>query len=167
LIVCTISIIRRAVFLRGGSSSHLGLDVPAPVWQLLQQRLKDVVKTPMVPMNSSTGMPLSTWMFLKICSDISPVGAAGFAAAGAGACARAVRAGCAGTVAGAFPGVDAATEAADVCAESVVPPRAKAILVTHATVSAAAVATSRFEPNPIDVLLAVLDPDPGTRDPGI
>ena len=71
--VCTILIMLRATFFRGGSSSHFGLDVPAPVWQLPQQRLNDVVNTPMVPMNSSTGMPLSTWMFLKTFSDSSLV----------------------------------------------------------------------------------------------
>src|SRR5215475_5144683 len=76
---CTIEIIARAVRLRGGSSSHFGFDVPAPVWQLPQQRLSDVVKTPIVPMNSSTGMPFSTWTFLKTLSDIC--GVAGVAAA--------------------------------------------------------------------------------------
>src|SRR4029077_14786632 len=70
LMSCTIEIIARAVRLRGGSSSHFGFDVPAPVWQLPQHRLSDVVNTPIVPMNSSTGMPLSTWMFLKTVSDI-------------------------------------------------------------------------------------------------
>src|SRR5437660_3306301 len=76
---CTIEIIARAVRLRGGSSSHFGFDVPAPVWQLPQHRLNDVVNTPIVPMNSSTGMPLSTWMFLNTVSDIC--GLAGVAAA--------------------------------------------------------------------------------------
>ena len=37
------------------------------MWQLPQHKLSDVVKTPIVPMNSSTGMPFSTWMFLKTC----------------------------------------------------------------------------------------------------
>src|SRR5439155_10574136 len=66
----TICIIRRAVLFRGGSSSHFGLDVPAPVWQSPQHKLSDAVNTPIVPMNSSTGMPFSTWTFLKACSDI-------------------------------------------------------------------------------------------------
>src|SRR5215467_2309066 len=79
---CTIEIIARAVRLRGGSSSHFGFDVPAPVWQLPQQRLSDVVNTPIVPMNSSTGIPLSTWMFLNTVSDIC-----GFAVAAAAAAA--------------------------------------------------------------------------------
>src|SRR5215467_11908090 len=79
LMFCTMATIARAVRLRGGSSSHFGFDVPAPVWQLPQQRLSDVVNTPMVPMNSSTGMPLSTWMFLKTLSD--SCGVAGVAAA--------------------------------------------------------------------------------------
>ena len=76
LTICTM---RRAVTLRGGSSSHFGFDVPAPVWQLPQQRLSDVVNTPIVPMNSSTGMPLSTCTFLKTLSEI--YGGAGVAAA--------------------------------------------------------------------------------------
>src|SRR5215831_15744070 len=76
---CTMLIMARAVRLRGGSSSHFGFDVPAPVWQLPQHRLSDVVKTPIVPMNSSTGMPLSTWTFLNTLSDIC--GVAGVAAA--------------------------------------------------------------------------------------
>src|SRR5215831_2787459 len=80
LMSCTIEIIARAVRLRGGSSSHFGFDVPAPVWQLPQQRLSDVVNTPIVPMNSSTGIPLSTWTFLKTLSDIC-----GFAVAAAAA----------------------------------------------------------------------------------
>src|SRR5215510_10531721 len=75
----TMLIIARAVRLRGGSSSHFGFDVPAPVWQLPQQRLSDVVNTPIVPMNSSTGIPLRTWTFLKTLSDIC--GVAGVAAA--------------------------------------------------------------------------------------
>src|SRR5215831_5793228 len=78
---CTIVIIARAVRLRGGSSSHFGFDVPAPVWQLPQHRLSDVVNTPIVPMNSSTGMPLSTWMFLKTVSDICGLAVAAAAAA--------------------------------------------------------------------------------------
>src|SRR6516164_10261291 len=71
----------RAVRLRGGSSSNFGFDVPAPVWQLPQQRLSDVVNTPIVPMNSSTGMPLSTWMFLNTVSDICGFAVAAVAAA--------------------------------------------------------------------------------------
>jgi hypothetical protein len=63
--------------------------VPAPVWQLPQHRLSDVVKTPIVPMNSSTGMPLSTWTFLNTVSDIC--GRAVIAAA----CAACLRAGAA------------------------------------------------------------------------
>src|SRR5262245_8129037 len=80
LMFWTIAIIARAVRLRGGSSSHFGFDVPAPVWQLPQHRLSEVVNTPIVPMNSSTGMPLSTWMFLNTVSDIW-----GFAVAAAAA----------------------------------------------------------------------------------
>jgi hypothetical protein len=37
LMAATICIMRRAVLFFGGSSSHFGLDVPAPVWQSPQQ----------------------------------------------------------------------------------------------------------------------------------
>src|SRR5215472_11787408 len=70
LIAFTIWIIRRAMSFRGGSSSHFGLEVPAPVWQSPQHTVNAAEKRPIVPMNSSTGMPLSTWMFLKTCSAI-------------------------------------------------------------------------------------------------
>src|ERR1051325_3196677 len=43
LMFCTICVMVRAMRLRGLlSSSHFGLDVPAPTWQLPQQRLSDV-----------------------------------------------------------------------------------------------------------------------------
>src|SRR5882724_5533799 len=32
--------------------------------------------TPMVPMKSSTGIPFSAWMFLKVCSEVRFAGAA-------------------------------------------------------------------------------------------
>ena len=47
------------------------------MWQSVQLRPVAVAKNPMVAMNSSTGIPLSTWMFLKTCSAIG--GAAGAA----------------------------------------------------------------------------------------
>ncbi len=94
LMFWTIWTIARAVRFRAVcgdpvSSSHFGSDVPAPVWQLPQHRLSDVVKTPIVPMNSSTGMPLSTWTFLNTASDICGLAVA------AAACAACLRAGAA------------------------------------------------------------------------
>src|SRR5438552_3501365 len=71
----TICIIRRAVRFFGGSSSHLGFDVPAPVWQSPQQTVNAAENSPMVPMNSSTGIPFRTWTFLKTWSDICGCGA--------------------------------------------------------------------------------------------
>ena len=65
LMAATIWIIRRAVRFFGGSSSHFGLDVPAPVWQSPQQTLSAAENSPIVPMNSSTGIPLRTCTFLK------------------------------------------------------------------------------------------------------
>src|SRR5258706_13284835 len=39
--------------------------------------------TPLVPMKSATGIPLSAWMFLKVCSEVGVfVGATCFAGAG-------------------------------------------------------------------------------------
>src|SRR5580658_11187177 len=86
LMAFTIWIMRRAIFLRGGASSaQFGLSPPAPVWQSPQQTLRAAEKRPMVPMNSSTGMPLRIWMFLKATSDICWRGIAG-----AGFCAKAL-----------------------------------------------------------------------------
>src|SRR5580765_6823301 len=120
---CTIEIIARAVRLRGGSSSHFGFDVPAPVWQLPQHRLNDVVNTPIVPMNSSTGMPLSTWMFLKTVSDIC-----GFEVIAAAAAV------CLNTL---FMWIGIAVPGA-IRDSDVVTPVANAMLVSHATVSTVA-----------------------------
>src|SRR5262249_28585012 len=82
LMAFTMVTILRAICFRGGSASHCGFDVPAPTWQSPQQTLNAAEKSPIVPMNSSTGMPFSTWIFLKACSDICGLAAAG-------ACARA------------------------------------------------------------------------------
>src|ERR1700680_1757802 len=68
LMVFTIWAIWRALSFRGGSSSHFGLDVPAPVWQSPQHTFRGAEKSPIVPMNSSTGIPFQTLMFLKSCS---------------------------------------------------------------------------------------------------
>src|SRR5947209_5123561 len=70
LILFTISTIRRATTFRGGSAAQSGWSVPAPVWQSPQHTLRAAENSPMVPMNSSTGMPFSTWIFLNACSDI-------------------------------------------------------------------------------------------------
>src|SRR6516225_5715330 len=143
---CTIVIIARAVFLRGGSSSHFGFDVPAPVWQLPQQRLSDVVNTPIVPMNSSTGMLLSTWMFLKTVSDIC-----GFAVAAAAAAAWPF-AGLAGLnlearwIGTAVPGANV-FDLVSVRSGNVAAPVANAMLVSHAIVSMVTPNTSHLEKN--------------------
>ncbi len=70
LIAFTIRTMRRAIFFRGGSSSHFGFEVPAPVWQSPQHTVRAAEKSPIVPMNSSTGIPFSTWIFLKTSSAI-------------------------------------------------------------------------------------------------
>src|SRR6185369_766890 len=77
LIALTIVTILRAICFRGGSASHCGFDVPAPTWQSPQQTLSAAENSPIVPMNSSTGMPLRTWIFLKACSDVCGLAAAG------------------------------------------------------------------------------------------
>src|SRR5262249_7083824 len=74
LMAATICIMRRAVRFFGGSSSHFGFDVPAPVWQSPQQTVRAAENNPMVPMNSSTGIPFKTWTFLKTWSDIWTAG---------------------------------------------------------------------------------------------
>src|SRR5215471_17420921 len=43
----------------------------------MQLRLKAAANIPMVSMNSSTGMPLRTWTFLKTVSDICGLGSCG------------------------------------------------------------------------------------------
>ena len=49
--------------------------------------LRAAENSPIAPMNSSTGMPFSTWTFLKAASDICDPGADGaWAAAWAPAC---------------------------------------------------------------------------------
>ena len=50
----------------------------------MQQKVRAAENNPIVPMNSSTGMPLRTWIFLKAASAFSP-GRAPFG----GACANA------------------------------------------------------------------------------
>src|SRR5579859_6036704 len=70
LMPCIIEIILRATCLRGMSLSHWGSDPPAPTWQSPQQTFRAAEKRPMVPMNSSTVRPLSTWTFLKTSSAI-------------------------------------------------------------------------------------------------
>src|SRR5580700_4848210 len=70
---CTIRIIRRAVTLRGVSWAKT-LQSPSTfgsTWQSVQLKLVDAAMNPIVSMNSSTGIPLSTVTFLKACSDIS------------------------------------------------------------------------------------------------
>src|SRR5580704_8185926 len=62
-------IIRRAVSLRGLSSAYFSQLPPlSALWQSVQVSPREAEKNPMVAMNWSTGMPLSTRMFLKVCS---------------------------------------------------------------------------------------------------
>src|SRR5580698_6423198 len=70
LILFITSTMWRATSFRGGSLSHCGLEPPAPTWQSPQQTFKAAEKRPMVPMNSSTVKPFSTFMFLKTSSAI-------------------------------------------------------------------------------------------------
>src|SRR5579871_538210 len=69
----TIRIIFRAVALRGVSWAYV-LQSPSTfgsTWQSMQLRFVDAAMNPIVSMNSSTGIPLSTVTFLKACSDMS------------------------------------------------------------------------------------------------
>ena len=40
------------------------------MWQSVQFRLSDAARNPIVPMNSSTGIPFRAWTFLNTSSDI-------------------------------------------------------------------------------------------------
>src|SRR4029077_19267755 len=62
---------RRAVCLMGVSSAYFEGSLPlALVWQSRQFRLREAAMKPIVAMNSSTGIPRSTWTFLKTSSAI-------------------------------------------------------------------------------------------------
>ena len=68
----TIRIIRRAVCLRGVSSAYFSqLPELSETWQSVQLKPREAEKNPIVAMNSFTGIPLSTWTFLKTSSAIS------------------------------------------------------------------------------------------------
>ena len=62
----------RAVCFRGVSSANLATSPAlASPWQLVQLKLREAAKKPIVFMNSSAGIPLSTWTFLNTSSAIS------------------------------------------------------------------------------------------------
>jgi hypothetical protein len=71
LMPCIIVTIRRAVRFLGVSAAQSTRSVPAASWQSEQSNARAAHMTPIVPMKSSTGMPLSTWTFLKASSDIN------------------------------------------------------------------------------------------------
>src|SRR5260370_5437193 len=67
----SIKTILRAVCLSGVSSAYRSqLPALSVTWQSVQFKLREAEKKPIVPMNSFTGIPRSTWMFLKASSDI-------------------------------------------------------------------------------------------------
>src|SRR5438132_9746542 len=67
----TIVIIRRAVCLSGVSSAKCAqLPSLCGVWQSTQFKPREAEKNPIVSINSSTGIPLRTWMLLKTSSAI-------------------------------------------------------------------------------------------------
>ena len=71
LSAATICIMRRAVRFFGLSSAYFAQSPPlSSTWQSVQFRPRDAEKNPIVPMNSSTGMPLRIWTFLKTSSAI-------------------------------------------------------------------------------------------------
>ena len=71
LMVLTIRIILRAVCFSGVSSANLATSLALAVtWQSMQFMLRDAAIKPMVPMNSFTVSPRSTWTFLKTSSAI-------------------------------------------------------------------------------------------------
>src|SRR5438105_4313697 len=71
----TICIILRDVCFNGVSSAYFAqLFSLSGVWHSVQFKLRAAAKNPIVSMNSSTGMPLRTWTFLKTSSTISGFG---------------------------------------------------------------------------------------------
>src|SRR5436309_1468538 len=67
-------IIRRAVCFSALSSAYFSQLPPlSSTWQSVQFRPNEAEKNPIVPMNSSTGIPLSTWTFLNTCSAMGGV----------------------------------------------------------------------------------------------
>src|SRR6267142_2015714 len=70
LMVCTICAILRAVRFLGVSTSQCSLS-----WHSPQHMLRAAENSPIVPMNSSTGIPVSTCTFLKTSCDICGFGA--------------------------------------------------------------------------------------------
>src|SRR2546426_2118881 len=65
LMACTMVAIRRAVRFLGVSTSQCSLS-----WHSPQHMLRAAENRPIVPMNSSTGIPVSTCTFLKTSCDI-------------------------------------------------------------------------------------------------
>src|SRR5579871_2591830 len=81
LSVLTIAIMCRAVVLRGVSFAKLAQSSTASSpWQSVQFQLRDAEKKPMVSMNSSTEIPLSTVTSLNATSAICAPGPPGFTA---------------------------------------------------------------------------------------
>src|SRR5262245_50993229 len=70
LMACTICAILRAVRFLGVSNSQCSLS-----WHSPQHMLSAAENSPIVPMNSSTGIPVSTVTFLKTSCDICDFGA--------------------------------------------------------------------------------------------
>src|SRR5688572_26755937 len=65
----TIATIRRVVRFSSVSSAYRAQLPPASsTWQSVQFRPREAENIPIVPMNSLTGMPLSSWTFLKTSS---------------------------------------------------------------------------------------------------
>src|SRR5271165_706063 len=68
--VFTIAIILRAITFRCVSAAQFTFCVPAATWHSEQSKPKELVITPMVPMKSSNGIPLSVLTLVKASSDI-------------------------------------------------------------------------------------------------
>src|SRR5260370_38324827 len=65
-----ISTILRAINFLGVSNAQFTFSVPAPTWHSEQSKPRAADMTPMVPMKSSTGIPLRTCMFLKARAEV-------------------------------------------------------------------------------------------------
>ena len=100
--------------------------------------------SPIAPMNSSTGMPLSTWMFLKASSDIFPGCVDAAWAPAPTNPGRSQRAGWS-NVRAAFV-VEGLAEAAATCVDTPPPLLANATPISHAIVAAVTTSLTRLDP---------------------
>ena len=78
LMVFIMTTICRARSMRGVETANASRRVRISwTWQPVQSNRSEEANIPIVSMNSSAGIPLRTWMFLKTFSDIGAAGSCG------------------------------------------------------------------------------------------